>query len=72
MVSATGVVNIIACLIVFEQVLHYIERRELSKMLISKDLKEYTVSQDNTPPHRPLSAHREVLKRWRDGGGDNK
>lgn len=72
MVSATGVAVVAACLIVFEQVLHHIERRELSKMLISKDLKEYTVSTDKTPPHQPFSAHREVLNRWRDGGGDKK
>jgi hypothetical protein len=60
---------ILLAVILFQALLHYIERRDLYNRLMSKDLTEYKNS-GNPPPKSVPSAHDKVLKKWRSKGGD--
>ena len=49
--------------ILAQQILHYIERRELQDRIMSRSLQEYKRSDDK--PTSAKSAHERVLKKWR-------
>ena len=57
-------------LLIFREVLHFFERRDLYNRIMSGSLKEYKAA---TSPERAVhvkSAHRRAIEKWRDGGGD--
>ena len=55
--------------IVVQNIIHHIERRDMYNRLMSKDLKEY--KQSSTPPTNNIpSAHDRVLKNWKKKVGD--
>lgn len=54
-------------LLVFQQIIHHIERKDLYNRIMSKNLTEYK----GESPGYQVSAHKKVLNRWRHrGGGD--
>lgn len=54
--------------ILIQQLLHYIERRDMYNRLMCKDYAEY--KNTDTPPVKHIpSAHSKVLRKWRDKGG---
>lgn len=61
-------INLILCaVIVIQAIFHFIERRDMSNRLMSKDLTEYKragFSSDKHTSHIP-SAHERVLKNWK-------
>jgi hypothetical protein len=64
------IVNLILfAVIILQQSLHFIERRDMCNRLMSKDYTEYR--SDKIPPRNHIpSAHEQTLKRWRSKGGD--
>lgn len=63
-------ISILLCVVIIGQnIIHYIERRDLYNRLMSKNLTEYR--QDNKTPTTPIqSAHSRTLKKWRNRVGD--
>lgn len=56
------------CLLV-QEALHYIERRELIDRLMARNLAEFKADDDaGKQKSDRLYRHREVIKRWRNGG----
>jgi hypothetical protein len=61
-------VNLILCaVIVIQAIFHFIERRDMSDRLMSKDLTEYKRADFSSDKHtsRIPSAHERALKKWR-------
>ena len=61
---------ILCGIIVAQEILHRIERRDLYNRIMSNSLREY--KQKETAPVAPTSAHRRVLNKWRDKGVEMK
>ena len=55
---------ILIAVIILQNTLHYLERRDMYNRLMSKSLTEYKQSGASPPKHIP-SAHDRVLKGWR-------
>ena len=63
----TALVYILCGVVVLQQVLHHAERKDLYNRIMSKNLTEYK----GESPGYQVSAHKQVLNRWRQrGGGD--
>lgn len=62
------VIYVLCGVIVFQQIIHHFERRDLYNRIMSKNLTEY---KGDTPGYQ-ISAHKRVLNRWkmRKGGDD--
>ena len=62
-------VYILLGFIVFQNIIHYFEKRDLYRLIKSKNLQEY--DGDDTPPPRRKPAHARILEEWRKpkGGG---
>ncbi len=58
---------ILIAVIVLQDIMHRVERRDMYNRLMSKSLTEYKQSGSPPPKHTP-SAHDRVLKDWRDKG----
>lgn len=55
-------------IIVVQQIIHHIERKDLYNRIMSKNLTEYK----GDSPGYQVSAHKRVLNRWRERkGGDD-
>lgn len=55
-------------IIVIQQIIHHIERKDLYNRIMSKNLTEYK----GESPGYQVSAHKRVLNRWRERkGGDD-
>ena len=52
-----------------QALIHYCERKDLYDRVMSKNFTEY---KGGNIPRYHISAHENVLKRWRNKGGDNK
>jgi DNA-binding GntR family transcriptional regulator len=52
-------------IIVIQQIIHHLERKDLYNRIMSKSLTEYK----GDSPGYYVSAHRQVLKRWKQRGG---
>lgn len=69
-------VVLLAAVLLIQEVLHHKERRELIDRLMARNLAEYkannasAVEGTEKPKNDRLYRHREVIKRWRSGGGD--
>jgi hypothetical protein len=59
---------ILISIIVTQEIIHFIERRDMYNRLMSKNLTEY--NQGKNPPKHIPSAHRKVLNKWRSKVGD--
>ena len=63
----------LCAVIVFIELMHMWERRDLYNRIMSKDIKDYRNFSGNAEMHHMPSRHDEVLQRWRDnnkkGGG---
>lgn len=60
---------ILVLIILIQDIIHYIERRDMNNRLMSKNLTEY--KQGGTPPPKHIpSAHERTLNRWRNKAGD--
>lgn len=51
--------------VVIQQIIHHMERKDLYNRIMSKNLTEYK----GDSPEYQVSAHRRVLNRWRDKKG---
>ena len=51
--------------IVVQNIMHHMERKDLYNRIMSKNLTEYK----GDSPGYSISAHKRVLSRWRDRGG---
>ena len=49
------------CVILFQQIIHHYERKDLYNRIMSKNLTEYK----GDSPGYQVSAHKRVLNRWR-------
>ena len=58
----------LVAVILIQQISHYFERKDLYNRIMSKSLTEY--KDDGKTPHNPISAHRKVLDRWKQKGGE--
>ena len=58
---------LLIAVIVLQDIMHRVERRDMYNRLMSKSLSEYKHSGSPPPKHIP-SAHDRVLKDWRDKG----
>lgn len=61
---------ILIAVIVLQDILHRVERRDMLNRIMSKSLTEYNQNGSPPPKHTP-SAHDRVLKNWRDRAGGN-
>lgn len=63
------VVYILIGVIVFQSILHRIERKDLYNRIMSSDLRDYkaAIGKSEKPP---ISRHKEVLNKWRKKGSD--
>lgn len=71
MIDAVYIVIMVlmAICLLAQELLHYMERRELVDRLMAKNLAEYKADEDaGAPKNDRLYRHREVIKRWRNGG----
>ena len=59
-------VYILCGVVVIQAVMHRSERRDLYNRIMSKTFAEYK----NPSQNYVQSAHKKVLKRWREGGGN--
>lgn len=59
---------ILIAVIITQEIIHFIERRDMYNRLMSKPLSEYKQS-GNHPKHIP-SAHNRILNNWRKKAGD--
>lgn len=57
---------ILCAIIIIQIIAHRYERKDLYDRIMSKNLSEYKQKE----PEHIHSAHRRVLNRWRDRGGD--
>ena len=64
------IVYILLGIVVVQDILHRVERRDLYNRIMSKSLPEY--KQSKTPPKTPKPAHKRVLDKWHDKGVDVK
>lgn len=60
---------ILGVVIMLQALIHYCERKDLYDRVMSKNFTEY---KGGNIPRYHISAHENVLKRWRNKGGDNK
>lgn len=61
---------ILIAIIILQSLLHFCERRDLYNRLMSKDLTDYNQTKKIPPKQHIPSAHKRVLKRWKNRGGD--
>lgn len=63
-----AVIYALCGVVVFQQIIHHYERKDLYDRIMSKTLTEYK----GDSPGYQVSAHKKVLNRWRDrkGGAD--
>jgi hypothetical protein len=61
-------VSILIAVIILQDILHSLERRDMCNRLMSKNLTEY--KQGGIPPTHIPSAHQRVLNNWRKKAGD--
>ena len=60
------VVYALCGIIVFQQIAHHLERKDLYDRIMSKNLTEYK----GESPGYQVSAHKKVLNRWRKRGDE--
>ena len=58
-------IYVLCGVIAFQQIIHHQERKDLYDRIMSKNLTEYK----GDSPGYQISAHRRVLKRWRQSKG---
>lgn len=66
------VIAALFCCVIFQQVIHSAERKDLYNRLMARDYKEYAYSNKKVNTRNPImSAHSRTLEKWRsEDGGD--
>lgn len=68
----TVCVCVLSAALTLQTVLHEKERRELLDRLMARNLAELKAdTEENKQRDSKMQRHREVIKRWRMGGGDD-
>lgn len=63
-------IYVLIAVIAVQQVIHHIERKDLYNRIMSKSLTEY--KDEGKTPSYSVSAHRRVMNRWRQKGGEDR
>jgi hypothetical protein len=63
-------IHILIAVIILQEIIHYIERRDMLNRIMCKDITEYR-QESSSPPKKTIpSAHSQVIKRWMKRGDD--